>query len=84
METGYWKQAKSEVYHTRLDQLLLLILGAIVGYFSEGFSSITVFALIYVVMYAMLVQVLPVGFSMSYINSTFIYYQADRGRKFQL
>jgi len=61
-----WKQAIGNKRSQKFiilgwDQLLLLILGAIVGYFSEGFSSITVFALIYVVMYAMLVQVLPVG-----------------------
>jgi len=61
METGYWNKRSQKFIILGWDQLLLLILGAIVGYFSEGFSSITVFALIYVVMYAMLVQVLPVG-----------------------
>jgi len=61
-----WKQAIGNKRSQKFiilgwDQLLLLILGAIVGYFSVGFPSITVFALIYVVMYVMLVQVLPVG-----------------------
>ena len=61
-----WKQAMGNKRSQRFiilgwDQLLLLIVGIIVGHFSTGFASIASFALIYVFMYIMVVQVLPVG-----------------------
>jgi hypothetical protein len=59
------------------DQLLLLIVGIIVGYFSEGFSSIAGFALIYIIMYVMLVQVLPVGLQYE-LHKQYIYLLPDR------